>query len=75
MLFDDFLVALYQRYQLVIGPHQATQYYTIDRKDPNKIKKKEFADNADDFKEQLRRLDLLLSLSDGFDYVCNPYGS
>ena len=75
MLFDDFLVALYQRYQLVIGPHQATQYYTIDRKDPNFIEKKEFADNADDFKEQLRRLDLLLSLSDGFDYVCNPYGS
>lgn len=74
MLFDDFLAALYQRYQLVIGPNQASQYYGLDRKDPNFIEEKEFADNADDFKEQLRRLDLLLSLSDGFDYVCNPYG-
>ncbi len=75
MLFDEFLEALYQRYQLIIGPNQATKYYSLDRRDPNFIERKEFTDNAEDFKEQLSRLDLLLSLSDGFDYVCNPYGS
>ena len=74
MLFEDFLEQLYTKYLLVIGPQQAAHNFKLERRDPNFIEEKEFTDNADDFKEQLSRLDLLLSLSDGFDYVCNPYG-
>lgn len=75
LLFEDFVAQLYARYHLVIGVNEATRYYQSARKDPNFVEQKEFADNASEFKEQLRRLDLLLSLSDGFDYVCNPYGT
>ena len=74
MLFEEFLAQLYNKYLLVIGPQQAAKNFKHERNNPNFIEEKEFNDNADDFKEQLRRLDLLLSLSDGFDYVCNPYG-
>ena len=76
MLFDDFLKRLYQCYHFVIGPNEARAYHSdIERTHPSFVQEQEFEANAEALKEQMRCLNLMISLSDGFDYVANKYGN
>lgn len=70
MLFSSFLKRLEQRYHLIISPQEGNSPYLHTKEWQNG----HFTKNINDCKEQLRRLNMLISLSDGCDYVCNPYG-
>ena len=74
MMLSDFLESLYQRYHIVIGPAQGQKYFK-DKKETasDYLEENRFKNNLQTFTKQLRRLDLAISLSDGFDYVKNPF--
>lgn len=60
-----FLTKLHERYHLVIGPHEAQQSRYGEEDD--------FNANERQLKLKLQRNHLLISLSDSFDYVRNPF--
>lgn len=74
MQLATFLELLHSRYHIVIGPAQGQQYYKgLKANSPNYLEETRFSANLEAFKQQLRRLNLAISLSDGFDYVKNPF--
>lgn len=60
-----FLTKLHERYHLVVGPHEAQQSRYGEEDD--------FNANERQLKLKLQRNHLLISLSDSFDYVRNPF--
>ena len=60
-----FLTKLHERYHLVVGPHEARQSRYGEEDD--------FNANERQLKLKLQRNHLLISLSDSFDYVRNPF--
>lgn len=69
MEFQQFLEALWQRYRMVIGHHQAKDLLTEGKSD-----QVAFADNARRLEMRLASLGLLRRLSDACAYVENPMG-
>jgi hypothetical protein len=68
MEFQQFLVALHEKYGFVIGDKQATDI--IDKGDADR---EAFGDNASRLEERLASIGLLKRLSDACAYVQNPY--
>ncbi len=61
---EVFLTKLHERYHLVVGPHEAQQA---------RYGEEDFNANERQLKLKLQRNHLLISLSDSFDYVRNPF--
>ena len=74
IMFSEFLQKLYDRYHIVIGPQQAHYYYSSNTQGrSNHIEEKEFKKNLNELIAQLKRMDLLINLSDSCEYVTNPF--
>ena len=77
--WQDFLQALDERYHLVIGVKQARAYYAKDGLFAGSLRlgdlTEEFRKNERALRIKLERLGLLLVLSDGCDFVKNPFAS
>lgn len=66
MLLDDFLKILFEKYHIVIGHCGASALI-------QQINNDDWTDNVVRLKERLKKLGMLESLSDGFDYVINNF--
>lgn len=76
MKASEFLQLLYERYLIVIGPLEGQQYFKNKKgHEPDYLDEKRFSDNRSAFIERLRKLDLLISLSDGYEYIKNPFAN
>ena len=76
MKASEFLQILYERYYIVIGPLEGQQYFKNKKgHEPDYLDEKRFSDNRSAFIERLRKLDLLISLSDGYEYIKNPFAN
>lgn len=76
MKASEFLQILYKRYYIVIGPLEGQQYFKNKKgHEPDYLDEKRFSDNRSVFIERLRKLDLLISLSDGYEYIKNPFAN
>lgn len=76
MKASEFLQILYERYYIVIGPLEGQQYFKNKKgHEPDYLDEKRFSDNHSAFIERLRKLDLLISLSDGYEYIKNPFAN
>ena len=74
IMLSEFLQKLYDRYHIVIGPQQAHYYYSSNTQGrSNHIEEKEFKKNLNELIAQLKRMDLLINLSDSCEYVTNPF--
>ena len=74
IMLSEFLQKLYERYHLVIGPAQARQYFATQAHGRSiHIEEKEFENNLQELIAQLKRMDLLINLSDACEYVINPF--
>lgn len=71
LLFSDFLRIAYERYGLVFGEQEFRETGITDSSlVPNNS---EFEANRFRLQEKFRSLGLLIALSDGFEFVLNPY--
>ena len=76
MKASEFLQILYERYYIVIGPLEGQQYFKNKKgHEPDYLNEKRFSDNRSAFIERLRKLNLLISLSDGYEYIKNPFAN
>lgn len=76
MPFRDFLDLLYEKYGLVFDEkcEEKAKPMKLDEERANaRIETKDLQDNADRLLNQMMSLGLLRHLSDGCDYVTNPY--
>lgn len=77
--WQDFLQALAERYHLIIGVKQARAYYAKDGLFAGSLRlgdlTEELRKNERALRIKLERLGLLLVLSDGCDFVKNPFAS
>lgn len=70
MKFADFLTVLCERYQIVIGPNEATSSGVYKKEGVNR---KVYDDNERRLRAKLKRNGLLQEYSDATALVCNPY--
>lgn len=70
MSFADFLNTLYERYQIVIGPTEATVSGVYEKEG---INRKSYDANEKRLRARLKRNGLLQEYSDATALVCNPY--
>lgn len=68
MEFKDFLSLLYDRYEIVVGDHQAREFISTGAAD-----QEDFSDNARRLEDRLASLGLLKRLSDSCAYVESPF--
>ena len=76
MSFREFLDHLYEKYGLVFDEEcwrKAMQSRSADARSVDRPETKDLADNAGRLLDQMMSLGLLKHLSDGCDYVTNPY--
>lgn len=74
IMLSEFLEKLYKRYHLIIGPQQAHHYFVAHAHGRSiHIEEKEFENNLQELIAQLKRMDLLINLSDSCEYVINPF--
>lgn len=66
MLLDDFLWKLFEKYHIIIG-------HVVSQALHQEINNDDWAENVTRLKERLKKLGMLESLSDGFDYVTNSF--
>lgn len=76
MKASEFLQILYERYYIVIGPLEGQQYFKNKKgHEPDYLNENRLSDNRSAFIERLRKLNLLISLSDGYEYIKNPFAN
>ena len=72
LLRKKFLAELYKRYHIVFGEDELSEVTLKNKRRPDK---NELEKNRKRLQNRLQSLGRLVSLSDGFEYVLNPYRS
>ena len=71
LLLSEFLRIAYERYGLIFGEHEFQKANIIDS--ALVLNTDEFQANRSRLRNKFRSLGLLVALSDGFEFVLNPY--